>query len=94
MNLEWNLKLIKTLDNAWNSQDGDTFNKRHADEIAVYWPGQLKPTRGRSNHKSESIEFFKTFPDNHMENDPYKILLGQVTGLVLLPILQGRLKGL
>jgi hypothetical protein len=26
---------------------------------------------------NRSIEFFKTFPDNHIENDPYKVLFGQ-----------------
>jgi hypothetical protein len=29
-----------TLDNAWNSQDWNTFNERHADDVGVYWPGQ------------------------------------------------------
>jgi predicted ester cyclase len=98
MDLEGNLKLMKTLDDAWNSQDWNTFNNRHAEEVAVYWPGQPEPTRGRSNHKSESIEFFKTFPDNHIENDPYKVLFGQgewtcsvanFTGTI-----KGRMKGL
>jgi predicted ester cyclase len=26
------------------------------------------------NHRAESIEFFKAFPDNHIVNNPYKIL--------------------
>ncbi len=60
-----------------NSQDWDTFNKRHAEEVAVYWPGQPEPIRGRPNHKDESVEFFKTFPDNHIDNDPHKVLFGQ-----------------
>jgi hypothetical protein len=37
--VEENLRLMKTLDDAWNSQDRDTFNKRHAEAVAVYWPG-------------------------------------------------------
>jgi hypothetical protein len=80
MNLEGNLKLMKTLDDAWNNQDWDTFNERHAETVAVYWPGQPEPTSGRQNHKAESVEFFKTFPDNHIDNDPYKILFGQDDG--------------
>lgn len=28
-----NMHLMKTLDDAWNSQDWDTFSKRHADKI-------------------------------------------------------------
>lgn len=72
-----NKELMKTLDNAWNSQDWETFSERHADNVAVFWPGQADPTRGVQNHREESIEFFKMFPDNHLANDPYKILFAE-----------------
>ena len=72
-----NLRLMKTLDDAWNSQDWDTFEKRHASHVEVFWPGQTEPTRGRPSHKEEAIAFFKIFPDNHVGNDPYKVLFGQ-----------------
>ncbi len=71
------LELMKTLDDAWNTQEWDTFNKRHAENTAVYWPGQPEPTRGRKAHQREAVEFFETFPDNHIVNNPYKILFGQ-----------------
>jgi ketosteroid isomerase-like protein len=74
---EKNKELMITLDNAWNSQDWDTFNERHADNVAVFWPGQPDPTRGVHNHRQESIEFFKMFPDNHLVNNPYKILIAE-----------------
>jgi len=74
---EINKELMKTLDNAWNSQDWETFSERHADNLAVFWPGQADPTRGVQNHREESIEFFKMFPDNHLANDPYKILFAE-----------------
>jgi len=70
---EKNMDLMKTLDDAWNSQDWDTFEERHADNVAVFWPGQPEPTRGVQNHRQESVEFFKAFPDNHLVNNPYKI---------------------
>ncbi len=72
-----NLRLMQTLDDAWNTQDWDTFLKRHAENVAVYWPGQPEPTRGRKAHLEESKEFFRTFPDNHLVNNPYKILFSQ-----------------
>lgn len=72
-----NMQLMKTLDDAWNAQDWHTFEKRHADEVAVFWPGQPNPTRGIKNHRLESIEFFKAFPDNHISNNPYKILFAK-----------------
>jgi hypothetical protein len=67
------MELMKTLDDAWNSQDWKTFEERHADNVSVFWPGQPEPTRGVHNHREESIEFFKAFPDNHLVNNPYKI---------------------
>jgi hypothetical protein len=76
MSAEDNLQLMKTLDDAWNAQDWETFNKRHAEDTDVYWPGQKGPTHGRTNHRLESIEFFKSV-ENHLDNDPYKIRFGQ-----------------
>ena len=73
MSADENMKLMKTLDDAWNSQDWDTFEERHADNVAVFWLGQPEPTRGVQNHRQESVEFFKAFPDNHLVNNPYKI---------------------
>jgi hypothetical protein len=68
---------MQTLDDAWNAGPGsplwDTFRTRHTDDVAVYWPGQPDPTRGRHNHDREAVEFFKTFPDNRLINRPYKI---------------------
>jgi hypothetical protein len=75
MGIEENLRLMQTLDNAWNGRDWETFMKRHSENVAVYWPGQPEPTRGRHAHHNESVEFFKAF-DNHLDNNPYKILFG------------------
>jgi len=35
-----NLELIRTLDDSWNAQDWETFEKRHSTDTAVFWPGQ------------------------------------------------------
>ncbi len=75
MGAEENLRLFQTLDDAWNKQDWETFKKRHAANVAVYWPGQPEPTRGREAHYKESVEFFKAF-ENKLDNRPYKILFG------------------
>ena len=74
---EKNMELMKTLDDAWNSQDWPTFEERHADNVAVYWPGQPEPTRGLHNHREEAIQFFKIFPDNHLVNNTYKIFFSK-----------------
>jgi hypothetical protein len=76
MGAEENLKLMKTLDDAWNAGPGsplwETFRKRHREDVLVYWPNQPLPTKGRNNHDLEAVEFFKAF-DNKLDNDPYKI---------------------
>ena len=77
MGAEENIQLMKTLDDAWNSQDWDTFSKRHTDDVIVRWPGQSEPTRGLNVHRNEGIEMFKIFPDNHVQNNPYKTLFAQ-----------------
>jgi hypothetical protein len=60
---EKNMELMKTLDDAWNSQDWGTFEEGNVDNVAVFWPGQPEPIRGVHNHREESIQFFKAFPD-------------------------------
>ena len=77
MSVEENLGLMKTLDDAWNAQDWETFRRRHAKDVLVTWPGNPQPTRGIEAHEAESREFFKTFPDNRLDNNPYKIQFGQ-----------------
>ncbi|MFL6418472.1 MAG: ester cyclase [Nitrososphaeraceae archaeon] len=57
MSVEENMRLMKTLEDAWNAQDWDTFNKRHSEDVVVYLPGKPEPTRGRASHKNEAIEF-------------------------------------
>ncbi len=84
---------MKTLDDAWNAQDWDTFSKRHAENVAVYWPGQEEPTRGLKAHQKEAVEFFKTFPDNRVGNNPYKVLFGQEDWTCSVGEMTGTMKG-
>jgi ketosteroid isomerase-like protein len=71
-NDERNMQLMQTLDDAWNAQDLDTFDKRHREGVVVHWPGK-PPTNGIEAHRQEAIEFFKTFPDQHLVNRPYRV---------------------
>lgn len=40
MSIEEDPRLMKTLGDAWNFQDWDTFEKRHANHVGVFWPGR------------------------------------------------------
>jgi ketosteroid isomerase-like protein len=88
-----NMELMVTLDDAWNSQDWEIFRKRHSKDTAVYWPGQPEPTRGLDNHQNESIEFFKTFPDNHIVNRPYKVFFASGDYTCSVAKFTGTMKG-
>jgi hypothetical protein len=90
-------ELMQTLDDAWNagpnSKLWETFRKRHTEDVAVYWPGQPEPTRGRHNHDLEAVEFFKTFPDNHLINRPYKIFFAAGNHTCSVADFTGTMKG-
>lgn len=90
-------RLMTTLDDAWNAGPGsplwETFKKRHTEDVAVYWPGGGGPTKGRLNHDLEAVEFFKTFPDNHLINRPYKILVAEGNHTCSVADFTGTMKG-
>jgi ketosteroid isomerase-like protein len=67
-----NMELMQTLDDAWNSEDQDVFVQRHKPDVVVRWPGK-PPTHGIEDHLQESIEFWTAFPDQHLDNRPYKV---------------------
>ena len=66
-----NMELMQTLDDAWNAHDLDTFAKRHRDSVVVRWPGQ-PATHGIDAHRQEALDFYRAFPDQHLDNRPYK----------------------
>lgn len=68
------MELMQTLDDAWNAQDLETFAKRHKTDTIVRWPGQ-GPTHGVDAHKQEALDFFRAFPNQHLDNRPYKVLI-------------------
>ena len=67
------MERMQTLDDARNSLDVDGVARFHKPDVVVYWPGQL-PTRGMDDHRAEALAFFNTFPDQHLDNRPYKTL--------------------
>jgi ketosteroid isomerase-like protein len=87
-----NMELMQTLDDAWNAQDWDTFDKRHKPDVVVRWPAQ-PPTKGRHDHRAEAIQMFKTFPDNHVGNRPYKVFFASGDWTCSIARFTGTMKG-
>ena len=69
-----NMKRMVVLDDAWNAQDRPKIASFHKPDVVVYWPGGNPPTRGMKDHDAEAEAFFKTFPDQKLDNHPYKVL--------------------
>lgn len=69
---ERNMELFQKADDAWNAQDLETFSARHAKEVVVNAPGQT-PQRGLDAHTEFALRSFKAFPDQRVENRPYKV---------------------
>ena len=92
MNPEKNLQLMKTLDDSWNGQELTTFRKRHTKDCVVRWPNQ-PPTLGIDAHEQEAIAFFKMFPDQHLVNNPYKVMIAQGDWTCTIADFTGTMKG-
>ena len=92
MTADENMQLMQTLDDAWNAQDWDTFERRHKPDTLVRWPGQ-PPTHGVHNHRAESVQMFKTFPDNHVGNRPYKVFFASGDWTCSIARFTGTMKG-
>lgn len=70
---ERNKELMLALDDAWNAQDWDAFEKGYKPDAVVRLPGQL-PTYTSRDRRLGAIQVFEEFPDNRVENRPYKVL--------------------
>ena len=71
-----NYERMYALDEAWNTQDWETFDAYHDQDVVVYWPGREQtPTLGLPDHRAESQRFCVAFPDNKVKH-PYDMLFG------------------
>ena len=67
-----NMELMQTLDDSFNAQDFDTFTRRHRADVVVSLTG-VPPTHDIETHRDDAINIFKTFPDQRVDNRPYKV---------------------
>ena len=68
-----NMELMQTGDDSFNAQDFDTFTRRHRADVVVRLTG-VPPTYSVQAHLDDAKNTFKTFPDQHVANRPYKVL--------------------
>lgn len=87
-----NMELQQTLDDAWNKQDWETFEQRHKPDAVIRWPAQM-PTHGVRAHREECVRIFNTFPDNHIDNRPYKTFFASGDWTCSIANFTGTMKG-
>jgi len=70
------LALMKKGDDAFNAHDFTAMNAVHHPDMIAHLPGSVEPLHGRAAHATAMGQFFRTFPDVHVDNDPYQIQFG------------------
>src|SRR5688500_2055856 len=88
-----NMELMQTLDDGWNAQDVQTFRARHKPDVIVRWPGKIEPTVGIEAHTQESIDFWNTFPDQRLDNRPYRVFFASGDWTCSVARFQGTMSG-
>jgi steroid delta-isomerase-like uncharacterized protein len=63
MNVEDNLKVAESLNEAFNTRNWDMFDERHTDDIIAYSPITPEPTRGIKEHRQQVEGLLEAFPD-------------------------------
>jgi ketosteroid isomerase-like protein len=70
------LGLMKQGDDAFNARDVAAMDAVHHPDMVAYVTGNAQPLYGRAAHAAAMEQFFRVFPDVHVECDPYPIQFG------------------
>lgn len=90
---QYSMMLFQTGDDAWNAQDVETFANRHAEDVVVYVPAA--PTQyGMQAHREFALNSFKAFPDQRVQNRPYKAFFAGGDWVCSIARYTGTMKGL
>lgn len=70
------LALMKQGDDAFNSRDVSAMDAVHHSDMVAHIAGSAEPLTGRAAHAAAMEQFFRIFPDVHVQNDPYPVQFG------------------
>lgn len=70
------LALMKAGDDAFNARDIAAMDAVHHPEMVAHVTGNAEPLYGRAAHAAAMEQFFRVFPDVHVQNDPYPVQFG------------------
>jgi len=70
------LDLMKRGDDAFNSRDWAAMDAVHHPDMSAHITGNPQTLHGRDAHAAAMQDFFRIFPDVHVQNDPYPVRFG------------------
>lgn len=87
------LALMKKGDDAFNAHDFAAMDAVHHPDMIAYVTGNAEPLYGRAAHAAAMQQFFRTFPDVHVANDPYPIQFGNGDWITVITRVTGTFTG-
>ena len=70
------LELMKKGDDGFNAHDFEAMNAVHHPDMIAHITGNAQPLYGRAAHAEAMKQFFRMFPDVHVDNHPYAVQFG------------------
>ena len=87
------LELMKRGDDAFNSRDFAAMDATHHPDMIAHVTGNAQPLYGRAAHAAAMEQFFRIFPDVHVDNDPYPIRFGSGDWITVITRVTGTFSG-
>jgi hypothetical protein len=87
------LALMRKGDDAFNARDIAAMNAVHHPGMIAHLPGNAAPLRGRAAHLAAMEQFFRAFPDVHVDNDPYLVQFGSGDWITVISRTTGTFTG-
>lgn len=87
------LELMKKGDDAFNSRDFAAMDTVHHPDMIAHVTGNAQPLYGRAAHAAAMEQFFRIFPDVHVDNDPYPIQFGSGDWITVITRVTGTFTG-
>jgi hypothetical protein len=87
------LELMKQGDDAFNARDFAGMDAVHHPDLIAYVTGSAQPLYGRPVHAEAMKGMFRSFPDVHVENDPYPVQFGSGEWITVISRVTGTFTG-
>ncbi len=84
---------MKKGDDAFNARDFAAMDAVHHPDMTAHVTGNAQPLYGRAAHAEAMKQFFRMFPDVHVDNDPYPIQFGSGDWITVITRVKGTFTG-